>query len=69
MIERKLSISLEMQQIEPYEYLTRQDWLMRVIHSEFWNKFKFELTTKWCMYKKDSALENENPKFAGIFKY
>ena len=45
------------------EYMTRYDWVGKVIHWEMGKKFKFDHNNKWYMLNPEPALENNTHKF------
>ena len=47
-----------------YIYISRYDWVGKVIHWELCKKFKFDHTNKWHMYNPPSVLENEIHKLS-----
>ncbi len=48
-------------------YLTRHDWVGKVIHCEMCKKFKFDHTNKWYMRNPAVVLENDTHKLLRDF--
>ena len=48
----------ECSELASKEYNNRYDWIGKVIHWEFYQKFKFDHTNKWYMDNPTSVLEN-----------
>ena len=44
------------------EYMSRYDWVEKVIHWELCKRLRFDYTDKWYMYKPESVLEYETQK-------
>ena len=49
------------------EYMTRRDWVGKVIHRELCKKFKFHPANKWYMHNPTSVQENETHKLLWDF--
>ena len=47
---------------------TRHDWEGKLIHWEFYKKFKFDHTNKWYMHNSESIQENEMHKILWDFE-
>ena len=50
------------------EYITRHDWMGKVIYREFFKQLKFDHMNKWYMHNLASVLENETHKLQWDFK-
>ena len=51
------------------KYKTRLDWVGKVIYKEFWKKLKFESTSNWHMYNRESVQNDETHESFGILRY
>ena len=50
------------------EYLSRHDFVGKVINWEWFKKFKFDHTSKWYMHKPTSLLENKTHELLSHFE-
>ena len=58
---------IECSKLAQKEYMTRHDWVVKVIHCELCKTFKFDHTNKWYMHNPASVLENDTHKLLWDF--
>ena len=49
------------------KYMTRHDWVGKVIHRKLYKKFKFDHSNKWNMFNQASVQENGTHKLLWDF--
>ena len=57
-----------MQKVAQIEYMTRHDWVVKVIHWELCKKFRFDPYCKLYMHNPESILENETDRILRDFE-